>query len=63
MGTSKNQGFLRLLSRLFNQLFARKHANKSTNRGYAGNINSFKSKDVNRPHSSYHGDEEAFWFI
>lgn len=61
MSTTENQGFLRLLTRFINRFFFRgkKEQQSFTNKAFK----SFHSENLNQSHNSYHGDEEAFWFI
>lgn len=63
MSTTENQGYFRLLTRLISRLFSRREGKKLGQRSFNGTFKSLQHGNLNQSHTSYHGDEEAFWFI
>ncbi|MCD6017304.1 MAG: hypothetical protein K0S53_425 [Bacteroidetes bacterium] len=63
MGTTENQGYFRLLTRLVNRIFFRRQDKTVGQSSYERTLRSLHNGDLKSSHSSYHGDEEAFWFI
>lgn len=62
MGTSKNS-LTRWIGGLLNRFFNRKKLTDNSKSHFQGTFDSLKKNVGNQPHSSFHGDEESFWFI
>lgn len=62
MSTTENHGYFRFLTRLMHRIFFRGIWRKAEQDSRNKTFKSFHN-DLSHSNASYHGDEEAFWFI